>query len=150
MPRSVVTNFKNKMGWLYSIEFAISLRVDWVKLGELGFTERMATYLMKISTEDEFSFTCNGWKNVFAISKPIFQELCVEFFASVSFEDATMDPYFAQALVFFCLMGEYQECKLAQFSWRMGIYDQNEKRYPIFDIFLRSAAREYFTVGEWL
>lgn len=30
----------------------------------------------------------------------MFKELCVEFFASVSFEDAMMDPNFARALVF--------------------------------------------------
>ena len=29
------------------------------------------------------------------------------------------------------------------FSWRMDIYDENETRSPVFDVFLRSTAREY-------
>ena len=57
---------------------------------------------------------------------------------SVSFEDATVDPYFARALVF-RLGDEYQEYRLAEISWRMGIYDDNETRSLVFDIFLRSA-----------
>lgn len=100
MPQSVVTNLKNKIGWLYNREFAISPGIDWVKIRELGLTKRMAPYLMETFTSDEFPFICNGWMNVFAIIESIFKELCVEFFASISFEDATVDPYFARALVF--------------------------------------------------
>lgn len=74
--------------------------------------ERMAPYLTKTFTMDGFSFTCNSWKNLFEISELVFQELCVEFFASVSFEDATIDPYFSRALVFH-LGGKYRECSLA-------------------------------------
>lgn len=48
MPANVVTNFTNKLGWLYNREFAISLRIDWVKLGEVGLTERMAPFLSKL------------------------------------------------------------------------------------------------------
>lgn len=108
MPQSVATNFTKRLGWLHEREFVVSPRIDWTKLGELGITMRIALYLTKTFTGDGFSFTYNGWKNVFAISMPIFQELCVEFFASVSLKDTTVDPYFSRALVF-CVGGEYQE-----------------------------------------
>lgn len=62
--------------------------------------ERMALYLTKTFSMYGFAFTCNGWKNLLAINEPVFQELCVEFFTSVSFEDATVDHSYRRALVF--------------------------------------------------
>lgn len=73
MPQNVVTNFSNKLGWLHSREFAVSPRIDWVKLGEVGLTEKMAPYLTNTFTMDGFSFICNGWKNLFEISELVFK-----------------------------------------------------------------------------
>lgn len=46
---------------------------------------------------------------------------------------------------FFCLGGKFRECSSAEFAWRMGIYEEHETRSPIFELFLRSAAREYLS-----
>lgn len=121
MPQNVVNNFKNKLGWLYNREFCISPCIDWKKLEEIGIMARLAPYLTKTFIGDRFSFTCNWWRNLFGITELVYKELCVEFFASVSFEEIMEDPYFEKALVF-RLGGEYRECSLTEFSWRMGIY----------------------------
>lgn len=116
MPADVVINFTTKLGWLQNIEFSISPRIDWVRLGEIGLMERMTPFLTNNFFVDGFAFTCNGWRNLFAISELLFQEICVEFFASVSFEEATVDPSCSRAL-FFRLSGDFKECSLAEFAW---------------------------------
>lgn len=93
---------------------------------------------------DNFSFTCNGWRNLFAISELVYQELCVEFFASISFEAAIVDPFYPRELIL-CLGCEYMECSLSKFAWRMGIYEQQETQLPAFELFMRTAAREYLS-----
>lgn len=111
MPTYVLTNFTNKLGWLHNKEFAISRTIDWVRFGEIGLMERMAPFLTKQFSMDDFFFTCNGWRNLFAISKPDYQELCVVFFASVSFEGATVDPFYPRDLIF-RLGCKVRECSL--------------------------------------
>lgn len=81
--------------------------------------ERLNPYLTKTFEGDGVSFTCNGWEKLFSISEPVFMELCIEFFATVSFQENTEDPYYTWALVF-CLGGEYQKWSFVEFSWRMG------------------------------
>lgn len=106
--------------------------------------ERMARYLIKTLFVDDFAFTCNGWKNLFSISEPVFQEMCVEFFASVSLEEDIVDPSYLRALVFH-LGDEWMECSLTEFAWRMGIYQEHETRSLAFKLFLRSTIRDYLS-----
>lgn len=100
MSTNVLTNFTNKLGWLHNRKFAISPTIDWMHFEEVGLMEMMAPLLTKHFAVDDSFFTCNRWRNLFAITEPVYQELCVEFFASVSFEAATFDPFYPRALVF--------------------------------------------------
>lgn len=142
IPREILNNYTNKLGWLYNREFAISPTVDWSNLNKIGILERMNLYLTKTYVENGISFTCNEWKILFSIKEPIFKELCMEFFLTTSFEENTIDPHFAMPLVF-RLGGQYRACSLASFAWRMGLHKQHEAMPPIFDRFLRLAARDY-------
>lgn len=63
---------------------------------------------------------------------------------SVSFDDATVDPFYPSAL-FFRLNGKFRECSLVEFSWHMGIYEENKMRSPAFELFLTKVVREYLS-----
>ena len=58
-------------------------------------------------------------------------------------QDNVEDLNFPQALVF-RLGGEYQERSLAEFAWKMGLYEAHETMTPTFSAFLWGAEREYF------
>lgn len=139
LPHEILNNYTNMLGWIYNREFVISPTIDWNKLNEIGIFERLHPYLINTYVENGISFTCNRWKILFSIKEPIFKELCVEFFSTISFEAKTIDPHFFTTL-FFRVSGQYRECSLVKFAWRMGLYEQHEAMSPIFDKFLRSVA----------
>lgn len=47
LPQQMLSNYKNKLGWIYNREFAISPTIDWNKLNEIGMLERLNLYFMK-------------------------------------------------------------------------------------------------------
>lgn len=67
----------------------------------------------------------------------------MEFFSTVSFEANTVDPYYVHALVFH-LGGQYRESSLAEFAWRMVLYEQRETMSPMFERILPSSARDFY------
>ena len=80
IPRPLLTTYENRLGWLYNREFAIAPIIDWGWLGRVGMVVELERYWSKTYVGDQFSFTCHGWRNLFAIQEPVFRELSVEFF----------------------------------------------------------------------
>lgn len=107
----MLTNYENRLGWLYNSEFSIAPIVDWGWLRGVGMVLELERYWTKVFEGDGFTFTCNGWRNLFSIQEPVFQELLVEFFTTVSFEERTVDFNYNRALVFW-LGRVYHECSL--------------------------------------
>lgn len=99
----------------------------------------------KLFVGDGFSCTCNGYMNLFAILELVYRELSIEFFATINFEDKTTDPNYNQTLAFH-LGGVYCECSLMEFTWRMGLYTEEETQSPYFVLFLQGCVRD-FTSG---
>ena len=73
MPQSVVKNFTNKLGLLHNREFVVSPQIDWVKLGELGLTEKMATYLTKTFTVMGFLSLVTGGRMYLLLASLFFK-----------------------------------------------------------------------------
>lgn len=133
----------NILWWLHSREFAIAPTINWNKWRELGLLYRLSPFLTKTFVGSRITFTCKGWGNLLAIQERVYKDLCVEFFSTLVFQDNMEDPNFPQALVF-CLVGEYRECSLSEFAWRMSLYEAHETMTPIFAALLRAVVREYF------
>lgn len=91
--------------------------------------EQVEPYLTKLYVGNRSSFTCNAWHNFFTIQEHVYQELSVEYFSIVIFEEHTIDLNYGRALTF-RLGGEYQECNLAEFAWHNGLYHANEDTSP--------------------
>lgn len=102
----------------------------------------MEIYWTKVFEGDGFTFTCNGWRD---IERKCLKELSVEFFATVSFEEMTIDFDYNRALVF-RLGGVYHEFSLCEFAWRMGLYTEIETESPFSVPFLHGCVRD-FTPG---
>lgn len=71
---------------------------------------------------------------MFKLQEPVYQELCWEFFATISFRGG--DDYYNPNIISFCLGGEFLQCSIAELAWRLGIYDQNEIMFEAFESFL--------------
>lgn len=108
---AMLNNNENRLAWLYNCEFAVDPTMDWALLREVGMVMELERYWTKVCMGNGFTFTCNGWKNIFSIKEPIYRELSVEFIATVSFEDKTINPTYNRALVFI-LGGVYPKCSL--------------------------------------
>ena len=116
--RDLLTTYENRLGWLYNKEFAIAPIVDWTWLREVGLVSELERFWTKVYEGLNFTFTCHKWRNLFAIQEPVYRELSVEFFATVGFEERTVDFDYNRALVF-RLGGVHRECGLREFAWRM-------------------------------
>lgn len=96
----------------------------------------------KVYVGNDFYFTCHGWRNLFELQEPVYQELSVEFFATVSFEERTVDFDYGRELVF-RLGGVYRECSLLEFGWRMWLYTELETQSQLFVPFLLGCVRDF-------
>lgn len=99
--------------------------------------EHLSIYLAEVYIAEGLSFTCNGWRKLFAIEESVYKELYVEFFAIVSYEENTKDPHYWQ-IINFRLGGQYRECSLIDLAWRLGIYEFEETRTLQFTMFYDS------------
>ena len=133
--RDVLTRYNNRLGCLHNREFAVAPTVNWQRLRDVGIVDRLTPFLIKLFVGNRYSFTCKAWNNIFAIQERVYKELCVEFLSTMTFHENIQDPTYPQALVF-CLGGEYRECSLVEFSWRMGLYEAHEAMTPEFVMFL--------------
>ena len=60
-------------------------RIDWDWLQNVRYEEELAPYLVKEFHHEGETMVCDGWSRVFRIQEPVYLELCLEFFSTVSF-----------------------------------------------------------------
>ena len=66
---------------------------------------------------------------------------CVgSFFATFSFRGGS--DYYNPNVISFSLGGELRQCSIAEFSWRLGIYDQSVMLTEDFEAFLENSHKE--------
>lgn len=95
-----LNNYNRLFEWLYNKDFVVSRTNNLQWLNENGIMRRIEPYLTKVFIENRFAVLCNGLINLLMIVEPIYKELCVEFFATASFKENTLDANYRQALTF--------------------------------------------------
>lgn len=78
----------------------------------------MNLYLTKVFINNRLRITCSVWRKLFQLQEPIYRELCLEFYATVTFRGG--DDYYSTNALTFHHGGEYRECSIAELAWRMG------------------------------
>lgn len=54
---------------------------DW--LHEVGMVEALEPYLTKVFVREKVRVTCTAWRRLFRMQEAMFEELCMEFLATV-------------------------------------------------------------------
>lgn len=109
-------------------------------MGQVGLEEALSYYLVKSCEINGVQIVCDGWSRLFKLQEPVYQELCWEFFATISFRGG--DDYYSLNIISFCLGGEFRQCSIAELAWRLGIYDQNENMSETFESFLEQCHKD--------
>lgn len=100
----------------------------------------MTPYLVKECNVGDSTIICDGWLQLFKILEPVFAELCWEFFATISFWGGS--EYYNPNAISFSLGGELRQCNMAEFSWRIGIYDQSTMLNEDFEAFFEDCHKD--------
>ena len=82
---STMTRWKKKLAEVRKKEIYVPNRIDWGWLQSVCYEEGLAPYLLKEFVYEGESMVCDGWSRVFRIQEPVYRELCLEFFSTVSF-----------------------------------------------------------------
>lgn len=86
--------------------------MKWTWLQEVGLVETMNPYLTNVFVNDGERVTCNAWRRLFQIQEPVYNDLCLEFYATVRFRGS--DDCFDTHSFTLCLGGQYRECSVAE------------------------------------
>lgn len=54
--------------------------------------------------------TCDAWRRLFQLQEPVYQELCWEFYSTITFHGG--DNYFDTSVLTFMLGGNFRECSM--------------------------------------
>lgn len=131
---STMRRWRKKPDKLKKKEIYVPDALDWEWLGGARYEEELAPYLVITFNHNGVSLTCDGWNRLFRIQEPVYQELCWEYFSTVSFRGG--NDYYNPGNIKFCLGGEYCQCSMVELSWRLGIYDQQLVNTVEFGTFL--------------
>lgn len=141
---STMRRWRKKPDKLKKKEIYVPDALDWEWLGGARYEEELAPYLVKKFNHNGVFLTCDGWNRLFRIQEPVYQELCWEYFSTVSFRGG--NDYYNPGNIKFCLGGEYCQCSMVELSWRLGIYDQQLVNTPEFGTFLEHC-HQFFLDG---
>ena len=83
--KSSLDRAKNKLRVLRRKEIYAPNKIDWNRVGQTGLEEELTPYLVKSSEHEGMTIVYDGWSRLFKIQEPIYQELCWEFFSTISF-----------------------------------------------------------------
>ena len=138
--KSSKTRALNRLEALRQKEIHLPTAVDWGWMGNVGLEEELTPYLVKDCNLGYANITCDGWLQLFKIQEPVYAELCWEFFATISFRGGS--EYYNPNTISFSLGGEMRQCSMVEFSWRLGIYDQDMSMTDYFEAFLENTYKE--------
>lgn len=115
--------------------------LNWTWLKQVGLANSLNPYLIKVFMQNGVQITFDGGRRLFRIQEPIYRELCLEFFSTVTFRGG--DDYYESNALTFCLGGEYRECSMADLGWRMGLYGQSLVKTEAFGTFYDSCCQVF-------
>ncbi|GJR16535.1 hypothetical protein Tco_0799187 [Tanacetum coccineum] len=111
-----------------------------IKLREAGYNEEI--------------FTSVAWIRAFNIKKPIYVELCHEFYSTYEFDKVCADDELkTKKIIKFRLGGHAHSLTLLEFARRLGLYHDDELDEEGFDVYFQGGMRsnEHFNAQEyWL
>ncbi|GJR51291.1 hypothetical protein Tco_1401812 [Tanacetum coccineum] len=115
--------------------------VDWQLLHKIGYGDEI-DQMLKISlkeaqTEEEVFFSV-AWVRDFNILKPIYPELCREFYATYEFDEVCTDNELqSKKIISFRLGGCTHSLTLLEFARRLGLYHADELEEEGFDTYFQ-------------
>ncbi|XP_052619683.1 uncharacterized protein LOC128126028 [Lactuca sativa] len=121
--KSTLVRWRKKLETLKKKDFYLPNESNWTWLEQVGLVEAMDPYLTQVFINYEVQITCDVWRRLFQMQELVYQELCLEFFSTVTFRGG--DNYYDTNVLTFCLGGEFRECSMTELGWRMGLYDQS-------------------------
>ncbi|GKC23487.1 hypothetical protein Tco_1025637, partial [Tanacetum coccineum] len=107
--------------------------------------------LKEAQTEEEVFFSM-AWVRAFNIRKPIYPELCCEFYATYEFDEVCADNELqSKKIISFRLGGRAHSLTLLEFARRLGLYHADELEEEGFDTYFQGGLRsdENFNAREY-
>ncbi|GKB35940.1 hypothetical protein Tco_0880882 [Tanacetum coccineum] len=98
-------------------------------------------------------FSSEAWRRVFDINKPIYAELCHEFYSTYEFDDVCADNELrTKQVIKFRLCGHAHSLTLLEFARRLGLYHSDEVNEEGFDVYFQGGLRgdENFNAMDYL
>ncbi|GKG31755.1 hypothetical protein Tco_0426705, partial [Tanacetum coccineum] len=99
-------------------------------------------------------FTSVAWIRAFNINKPIYSELCHEFYSTYEFDEVCADDELkTKKIIKFRLGGRAHNLKLLEFAQRLGLYHSEDHDEEDFDVYFqgRLHSDEHFNAqAYWL
>lgn len=86
--------------------------------------EAINPYLTKVFVNNRVRITCDAWRRLFQLQDPVYHGMCLELYVTITFQGG--EDYYDTNVLTFCLGSEYRECSMAEFAWRMGLYQKEE------------------------
>ena len=111
---STMRKWKKKLSDIKKKEVYVPNRIDWEWLQSVRYEEELAPYLLKEFQHEGQTMICDGWSRVFRIQEPVYLELCLEFFSTVSFTGGV--DVFHPTSFSFCLGGEFRHCSVVDLA----------------------------------
>ncbi|GKC18727.1 hypothetical protein Tco_1020877 [Tanacetum coccineum] len=129
--------------------------VDWQLLHKIGCGEEI-DQMLKISLKEAQSgeelFFSVPWVRAFNIRKPIYPELCREFYATYEFDEVcASDELQSKKIISFRLGGRAHNLTLLEFARKLGLYHTEELEEDGFNIYFEGGLRsdENFNAREY-
>lgn len=110
--KSSIVRTKKKLEILKKKEICVPNEINWEWLGQVGLVEDMTPYLVKMFVHNGDSITCDGRRRLFRMQEPVYQELCWEFFSTISFSED--NEFYNPNVLSFFLSGEVRHCSIAE------------------------------------
>ncbi|GJY43403.1 hypothetical protein Tco_0431616 [Tanacetum coccineum] len=128
--------------------------VDWNVINTLGCVEEIEA-MLKIKVYEmggqEEIFTFEAWRRAFDINKPIYTELCHEFYSTYEFDEVVMDKeLITKKFIKFRLGGRGHSLTLLEFTCRLGLYNSHEIREEGFKVHHNGYANVAWLIAKWL
>ncbi|GJR86476.1 hypothetical protein Tco_0210487 [Tanacetum coccineum] len=114
---------------------------DVTKIQSLEIDDMLRIRLRKAGSNEEI-FTSVAWIKAFNINKPIYPELCHEFYSTYEFNEVCADDELqTKKIIKFRLGGRAHSLTLLEFAQRLGLYQAVELEEEGFNVYFEGGLR---------
>ncbi|GJV12511.1 hypothetical protein Tco_1354052 [Tanacetum coccineum] len=128
--REAKSRYNTKLAQLLPRHIYSPCDVNWDVLNQMGCDgeiDDMLRIRLREAESDEEIFTLVAWIRSFNINKPIYAELCHEFYSTYEFDEVCVDDELeSKKIIKFRLGGRAHNLTLLEFAQRMGLYQAVE------------------------